>query len=547
MDEKQYQCQNFKPKLYLPSSKQCNIKDHSGLQSSWQTKIRNNHSKYIPKENGEGVSSLVVIYPNDTWIVNSNMKNKSFMYACRRDGNIEEIDDKWKDKQLVEFMHQLWIATPVSALLMRLNEEMTKFWECRKMYDYCMTNKQNCREGIIDEIDGKLIQINGLKNFFDYTNVGLLIHLQVDNNFSVQIPDNPLSDSNFFIWMSFNQDNDLTESILVTNCYVWNTFMDIGWKHDSVLSADYNLNINNIQHFYNREGQMEMKSDDRVSLVTPNQMIEMDTLWNKWITGKYSLKKKLNNESIHQAAGILVANSHYQQFWCNYFPIDKNTGFQMLYVHHYDRYRSVKDRYEDSIKHHIPLFVSCQVSCNYYFLNKLTPVCQSEFIDIMSMLGSEGYCNHFWLKDCIDSTSNNILKYMTDLTQDFMLPRMEQHKFVNKLFALLQRYLSKYLVKKWCLSLYSGVHCESVSRQWINKYKPHLSFENGWELLIVYQKQNFPLIYVDNFVCECKSQCTVIQMHKRSELSVTEKGIRVVGCDNSTVLVLFRIVPVVTV
>ena len=31
MDEKQHQCQKFKPKLYLPSTKQCNIKDHSGL------------------------------------------------------------------------------------------------------------------------------------------------------------------------------------------------------------------------------------------------------------------------------------------------------------------------------------------------------------------------------------------------------------------------------------------------------------------------------------------------------------------------------------
>ena len=93
MEEKQqHQCQNFKPKLFIPSTKP--IKDHSDWQSFWQTKIRKEYSKYISKENGGEVSSLVVIYPNDTWMIDCNMKNKSFLYVPRRDENIENIEDK---------------------------------------------------------------------------------------------------------------------------------------------------------------------------------------------------------------------------------------------------------------------------------------------------------------------------------------------------------------------------------------------------------------------------------------------------------------------
>ena len=559
MENKQSECNNFVPQQKIPflgKDSPHKIEDHKDLQSHWQEEVRKKWEKYVPKITKQSQSSLVVVCPNDQWVVKGTFAIRHFLYAPRKSEQIESIDLQWQDKRLKEFMHQLWDNEVVTALVLASGDKVPIFEEYHELHSYCMMNSRtrenikSDRQGIITRLkETKLISLNGLKNVDnDGLNKAYLIHLQLDCDFSPNVAEAPLEDSNFFVWLSFTKSGDIAESILITNCYVWNTFMDVAWKHDRHLSAEYNRNIKRIDDYYNSEHKIVLKSHERVSFVTPNQLIEMDTLWQDFIRAKYQVQSELVSVSMHRAVGILVANRHYQRFWRKYFPVNK-FGFEKLYIHYYDQWKSFNKRYEDSKQQYLPLFVWINVSCNINLFHNMENQSVQHIEDCFGQLS--GPSTHFWLPDCLNysKVKNNInaqiVQYMKDLQTDFKLEAVSQFKHIYFFYQAIAQCLSPYLVNKWCLSFYCAGECANISRMYINKFKPRLCFGNGFELLLVYQKRNYPLVFVDEFVCHCHSSCTAIQLHSRSDLKLIKKGIRIQGWNESTVVALFRVIPVV--
>ena len=556
MESKQPECNNFVPQKQIPCLD--TINDHTDLQSKWQDKVRKDWEDFIPAVTNTVQSSLVVVFPNDDWIINGTHEMKCFLYAPRKNQPVESIDSQWQDKKLVEFMHQLWDNLVVTALVLTSEQHVALFEEYPQLHSYCMMNSKasaredikSAREDIIQNMHNlKVISLNGLKDIDkNEASRGYLIHLQLDSDFTPHIPAAPFKDSNFFVWLSVTKVDAISESILITNCYVWNTFMDIAWKHDRSLSADYNLNINKIDDYYNSAHKIEMKSNERFSYVSPNQMIEMDTLWNNFIRNKWKEESELMSVSMERAVGVLVANCHYERFWKNYFPIDK-FGFQKLYIHYYDKYKSFKNRYEDSKRKYLPLFVAMKVSCNSNLFENIAPSSTKQIENIFQKLG--GSSTHFWLwqrlnySHMVDNINVKITKYMKDLQRDFKLKQISDAKDINRLYELLNSFFPQHLLNKWCLSLYFGADCGYISRLYIDEFKPRLCFGNGFELMLIYQANDFPVVLVNEFMWQCKSSCTAIQFHARDDLKLIKKGIRVKGWNDSTVVVLLRVVPVV--
>ena len=554
MESKHSECNNFVPQKTIPLFK---VADHTELQSKWQEEVRKHWEKYVPTITNTEESSLVVVFPNDQWLANENKEIKPFLYAPRKNAQVESIDSKWQDKRLEEFMYQLWHNTALTALVLRSGKNSAVFEEYPELHLYCLMNSKpndgsikTKRQDIINGMRNiKFVDLKGLKDISNNSeNMGYLIHLQLDRDFTPIIPVDPINDSNYFVWLSFDAGGVVSESILVTSFYVWNTFMDIAWKHDRILSKEYNLNIDIIDDYYNGAHQVEMKSNERVSHVTPNQMIEMDTLWNNFTRHKWQVKSGVTSVSLDRAVGVLVANRHYERWIDKYFPINK-FGFEKVFTHYYDRWKSFTQRYQASKQTYKPLFVGLKVSCNRDLLRNIAPKWAERIVDAFVQL--RGSCGHIWLPKYLDYSNmrddikEKIMQYMKDLQKDFQLQQTSDVEHINSLCEAMQECLPQYLSNKWCLSLYRGNQCAHISRLYIDEFKPRLCFGNGFELLLVYQDNKFPLVFVDSFMWQCQSSCTAIQFHSRGDLKNIHKGIRVKGYNDSTVVALFRVVPVV--
>ena len=583
----------FEPTQKVPSKDWIheNLKTHAKLKERTISGFKPVHHKH--SGGCYGSSNLIVVYPSPEWTIKNPMidYNNHFIIAPRMYEKIKFIDLKWRDKNLNDKINRLATNVSVVCTLFPLSANTNSLFYNRWLLPYFTWNTEVAgandnksafkhRASLIKPKDtSKVVLIqNGLKNLTacvsdylsnmkDISYVGCLVHLHLDKDYNLYFLDESKDDfihdsiatSNLAAWFVFRQSRKgivLQESQLVINNYKWLTYIDIAKKHEFNISRDFNLNYDKLNYYYNKTNTFELpsQSNERISHCSPNQLFELDDLWDEFSKKILSCKRKLHFITMRLSAPHCIANFFYSPFCPGLNILNKN-GFQKMFVHRREQQYDWLISYSISKQQYATLFMFVHLSVKNI---KVTQDWSKMLTDTLSWIKSvdANSCweKHYWLVENLqynhhtDEVKDKIHEYMKNLVEDFPLTQFGSDTSMQTFFMKIKCLLKDYICDQWCMSVFHGKDVINVPLLHIKKYGSKLAFANGFELIVLLRvgDANHPLIvYVNDTVVVCKEKCYAIQLHANFRMKVKRKGVVVCGADNSTLIFVFRRIPTV--